>query len=106
MSEDGWVDAQDREEVVEVHVTMPGGTILAIDARVIADDRACFFSNNVGLSHGGEFDEAMATDDDLADWAGHMSLRSLLAFSRVVNPTEDEQLKWDTWPKKVVRSYK
>lgn len=74
----------------EIHVTMPDGSVWAVDANLVAEPRARYYAE-VDARTGANFDEVyaheMATQDaeDLIDWAhNNMNWEDVQANARLV----------------------
>lgn len=100
--------------VVELHVTMPDGSVWAVPADLVADSRARFYVDTRGDRQPGEtwseaydrfYGPTLADDADLLEWAANdMNWSDVEHAARVVTPPAvDYQQGWVNGDTRVVR---
>jgi hypothetical protein len=110
-------DGGEQGGAVELHVTMPDGSVWAVPAHLIADSYASFYASKAGpkgspeyqQAHEGEYRDALASDDTLTDWAaGDMNWSDVQTHARQVSPPPSRQPDyedgWANGEQRVVRT--
>jgi hypothetical protein len=91
----------------EIHLTLPDGSVLAIDGHVVAHDRATYYSSrDADTTYTDEYEFTITDDYELEDWAvNQMNWDDVKGTSRLVSPAPpaDWDIIWRTCEKRVVR---
>jgi hypothetical protein len=94
----------EQQAAVELHVTMPDGSVWAVPAHLIAHNRATYYAED---GYQEEYDYTMGDDAELEDWAANnMNWSDVAAHARKVEQSEpvDYQEGWVNGEKLVVRT--
>lgn len=93
---------------VEIHVTMPDGSVWAVDGHISAHARATYYANvDSDTTYQEEYDFTIGDDYELVDWAvGNMNWDDFEKTARLVKPASfNPQDGWMSGKKVVVRTH-